>query len=72
MPSLLVRNLDASIVTALKARAIANHRSAEAEHRAILAEVLMQPQHKTFAERLSSFNAEFECLIDDETVPESI
>ncbi|MCX7092016.1 MAG: DNA-binding protein [Methylobacter sp.] len=53
MPSLVVRNLDESIIDALKARAVEHHRSTEAEHRAILAEVLNQPKRKTFAEALS-------------------
>ena len=57
MPSLVVRNLDESIISALKARAVKHHRSTEAEHRAILAEVLMKPQRKTFAEALTSIPA---------------
>jgi len=54
MPSLVVRNLDESIVIALKERAVAHQRSTEAEHRAILAEVLSKPKRKSFAEALSS------------------
>lgn len=54
MPSLVVRNLDESIIDALKARAVEHHRSTEAEHRAILAEVLNKPKRKTFAEALSN------------------
>lgn len=57
MPSLVVRNLDETIINALKARAVEHHRSTEAEHRAILAEVLMRPQRKSFAEALSSIPA---------------
>ncbi|MDD5581272.1 MAG: DNA-binding protein [Methylobacter sp.] len=57
MPSLVVRNLDESIINALKARAVAHHRSTEAEHRAILAEVLMKPQRQTFAEALANIPA---------------
>ena len=57
MPSLVVRNLDESIINALKARALAHHRSAEAEHRAILAEVLTKPKRKTFAEVLANIPA---------------
>lgn len=57
MPSLVVRNLEESIVNALKARAVAHHRSTEAEHRAILADVLLKPQRKTFAEVLASIPA---------------
>jgi len=54
MPSLVVRNLDETLVKALKARAASHHRSAEAEHRAILADVLMKPQRKSFAKVISS------------------
>jgi plasmid stability protein len=36
MASLIVRRLDEDLVRRLKARAAAHHRSAEAEHRAIL------------------------------------
>ena len=57
MPSLVVRNLDESIINALKERAVKHHRSTEAEHRAILAEVLMKPQRKSFAEALASIPA---------------
>ena len=55
MASLVVRNLEPCIVDALKQRAVKHGRSAEAEHRAILAEVLLaRPRKKTFAEVLSS------------------
>ncbi|MBL8618281.1 MAG: DNA-binding protein [Deltaproteobacteria bacterium] len=40
MPQLIVRSLEADLVAALKRRAVRNGRSAEAEHRAILREVL--------------------------------
>lgn len=40
---LIVRNLDEDLVEALKARAAAHGRSAEAEHRAILYEALHGP-----------------------------
>ena len=49
MPSLVVRNLDECIINALKQRAVEHQRSTEAEHRAILAEVLLKPPRKTFA-----------------------
>jgi plasmid stability protein len=70
MPSLVVRNLDQSLINALKARAVAHHRSTEAEHRAILAAILIEPQRKTFAEALSSIpavgtDADFMRLNDD-------
>ena len=41
MPQLIVRNLDARIVSALKARAASRGRSAEAEHREILEHALV-------------------------------
>jgi plasmid stability protein len=41
MSQLLVRNLDRRVVSALKARAASRGRSAEAEHRAILEQVLL-------------------------------
>ena len=74
MPSLVVRNLDETIINALKARAVAHHRSTEAEHRAILAEVLMRPQRKSFAEALSKIprvgtDADFIRLNDETRVP---
>lgn len=54
MASLVVRNLDQGIVDALKRRAAQHGRSAEAEHRAILEEVLlMKLRRKRFAEALS-------------------
>jgi antitoxin FitA len=54
MSSLVVRNLDQSIINALKKRAVEHQRSTEAEHRAILAEVLLKPARKTFAEVLAN------------------
>lgn len=54
MANLVVRNLDPRIVEALKQRAARHGRSAEAEHRAILAEVLILTPKKNFAEALSS------------------
>jgi plasmid stability protein len=55
MANLIVRNLDQRIVDALKQRAARQGRSAEAEHRAILEEVLCgMPQKKSFAEVLAS------------------
>ena len=52
MPSLTVRNIDESIINALKERAELHHRSTEAEHRAVLMEALMKPKRKSFAEAL--------------------
>lgn len=74
MPSLVVRNLDESIIKALKARAVEHHRSTEAEHRAILAEVLNKPQRKTFAEALANIpdvgnDGDFLRVNNDATAP---
>lgn len=54
MANLIVRNLDLGLVEALKQRAAAHGRSAEAEHRVILEEVLLRPQRRSFAEVLAS------------------
>ena len=54
MADLLVRGVDAALVRALKARAGAHGRSAEAEHRAILAAALSSPRRRSFAEVLAS------------------
>jgi plasmid stability protein len=73
MPSLVVRHLDESIINALKARAATHHRSTEAEHRVILAEFLLNPQRKTFAEALACMpsvgtNSDFQRMHDDTPV----
>ena len=54
MANLLVRGVDEAIVRALKERAGEHGLSAEAEHRAILAEALARPRKRTFAEVLAS------------------
>ncbi|MEC4591253.1 MULTISPECIES: FitA-like ribbon-helix-helix domain-containing protein [Nitrospirillum] len=54
MAQLLVRQVDDEIVTALKARASAHGRSVEAEHRAILEQVL-RPTAGDFAQRAAEF-----------------
>ena len=54
MPDLLVRGVDDEIVRALKERAGAHGRSAEAEHRAILKAALARPHRRNFAELLAS------------------
>ncbi len=54
MASLLVRGLDDALVAALKGRASAHGRSAEAEHREILAAALTAPRKRNFAEVLAS------------------
>ena len=59
MATLTVRNLDDDVVRRLRIRAAENGRSAEAEHRALLREVLVgdeQPSaHARAAERLAEF-----------------
>lgn len=52
MPSLLVRGVDEGLIQALKERAARNRRSAESEHRAILAEALARRRRLTLAEVL--------------------
>ena len=54
MANLIVRNVDDRIVRALKTRAGKHSRSAEAEHREILASVLLKSRTKSFAEVLAS------------------
>lgn len=54
MANLIVRNIDDTIVDALKARAGKHGRSAEAEHRRILESTLLKPAKKTFAQALKS------------------
>ncbi len=57
MANLIVRNIDEAIVQALKQRASRNGLSAEAEHREILAKVLLHPPQKSLAEVLLSIPA---------------
>jgi plasmid stability protein len=54
MADLLVRGVDDELVRALKERAGAHGRSAEAEHRAILAAALGRPRKRSFAEVIAS------------------
>ncbi len=54
MANLVVRNIDETIVKALKERAGRSGHSAEAEHRLILARALIQPRKKSFAEFLAT------------------
>jgi antitoxin FitA len=54
MADLLVRAISEEIVRALKERAGVHGRSAEAEHREILAAALRGPRKRTFAEVLAS------------------
>lgn len=54
MPDLLVRNVDEQLVKALKERAAAHGRSAEAEHRDILATALRRTRKRSFAAVVAS------------------
>jgi antitoxin FitA len=54
MANLIVRNLDPTIVTALKRRATQHGRSAEAEHRILLETALLQPPRRSFAQALAA------------------
>src|SRR3984957_15803008 len=54
MPDLLVRGVDDAIVRALKERAGAHGRSAEAEHRALLKAALARPHRRTLTAALGS------------------
>jgi antitoxin FitA len=54
MAQLMVRNLPDDIVLALKQRAAKRNRSAEQEHREILAAALQRPRRKRLAEVLAS------------------
>ena len=72
MANLIVRNIDDAIVQALKQRAGRNGVSAEAEHRKILEQVLLQPPKKSFAEVLCLIpnvgqDSDFERVQDDKS-----
>ena len=54
MADLLVRGVEEALVRALKERAGAHGRSAEAEHREILVVALARPRRRSFAEVLSA------------------
>jgi len=54
MADLLVRGVEDALVRALKKRAGAHGRSAEAEHRAILAGALLNPPRRNLAELLAA------------------
>jgi len=51
---LLVRDVDEALVKALRERAARHGRSAEAEHREILAKALRRTRRKNFAELLAA------------------
>ena len=52
--NLVVRNVDEDVALALKQLAASHGRSAEAEHREILRNVLKRPKRRSLAEVLSS------------------
>jgi|GEM_PF-477066 len=53
MPSLIVHHVDEAVVRALQERAAQHGRSVEAEHRILLAEVLLRPRRRALAEVLA-------------------
>lgn len=57
MAQLLVRDVDSKLVEALKKLAVANGRSAEAEHRLILQRALEEPRKLPFSEALKQIPA---------------
>lgn len=52
--NLVVRNIDEDVALALKQRAAANGRSAEAEHREILKAALKRPRRRSVSDVLAS------------------
>ena len=54
MANLIVRGIDETLVRTLKHRAAKHGRSAEAEHREILASALRRPRRRHLAEVLAS------------------
>ncbi|MEE8057935.1 MAG: hypothetical protein V3T17_08875 [Pseudomonadales bacterium] len=69
MANLVVRNIDESIVRALKAKSGEKGISAQALHRQILADTLLNPAKKPFVEVLASIpnvgeDADFERIQD--------
>ncbi len=73
MANLVVRNIDDQIVRALKEKAGRSGHSAEAEHRLILARVLLMPKKKTFAEVLAKMpnvgkDSDFERLQESDEI----
>lgn len=67
MANLIVRNIDDTVVKALKQRASHHGVSAEAEHRKILEHALLHPPKKSLAEVLRLIphvgnDTDFECL----------
>ena len=74
MANLLVRGIDDALVKALRARAARHGRSAEAEHRAILAASLRRPRKRSFADVLAAMpnvgkDADFARVNDNDEAP---
>jgi antitoxin FitA len=74
MANLLVRGIDEALVQSLRERAAAHGRSAEAEHREILARALSRPKKRSLAEVLASMpnvgeDADFERIQDTGGAP---
>ena len=74
MANLLVRGIDEALVQSLRERAAAHGRSAEAEHREILAQALSRPKKRSLAEVLASMpnvgeDADFERIQDSGGAP---
>lgn len=74
MANLIVRNLDDTIVNALKQRAARHGLSAEAEHRRILEEALRGPTKRSFVEVLASMpdvgrDEDFDRVEDSQDAP---
>lgn len=67
MTQLTVRNVDEQVIRALKARAAANGRSAEAEHRELLRSALL-PDREAFASRASALRRRLRSSIDSTDV----
>ena len=72
MPNLIVRNVIEEIIKALKKRAGWYGTSAEAEHRKILAQALLKPRKRSFAEVIASMpnvgkDSDFERVQDKNT-----
>jgi plasmid stability protein len=74
MPDLLVSGVDEAFVKARKACAGAHGRSAEVEHREILAEALARPRRRSLGEVLASMpdvgtDADFERVESNRKAP---
>lgn len=77
MANLIVRNLDDTVVQALKERAARHGHSAEAEHRLILEQALLRTQRRSFIQVLADMpdvgqDADFERIDFEQTDCEPI